>query len=149
MSNTQGFLDLTEQTSPPADAEPGVADAIAQTRALISPRPENVRFGSMTVNAGQSVLIVDADPSRHRVGVAVGALVTGTAVTTLAYLSDRVQDGGLVGGLRYIGAAQLPVLASGSDYLILQTTGALYVTVPASANAPVYVSYFTESYSAA
>lgn len=147
--STQGFLDLTETDASPADSEPGVAELLAAVRANVSRRPENLRLGSFAVNPGQTALIVDGDPSRARAGVAVAAAVSGVAVTTLAFVSDRWIDAGGVGGLRYVEGAQLPVLANGEGYLIFESTSPLYVTVPTTANAPVYVSFFAESYSAA
>jgi hypothetical protein len=148
-TNTNGLLDLTETDSEPADTEPGVADAIAGVRPAVSNRPENVRFGSTPVSPGSCIKLVDGDQSRSRVGVAVASVASGVTSTTLAYLSDRWTDPVAAGGMRYLEGVQLPVINAGSEYLVLETTSSLFVTVPASATDPVYVSFYTESYSAA
>jgi hypothetical protein len=147
--STQGFLDLTEVDTPPDSVdEPNVNDVISAVKPIVSNRPENVMFGTTPINAGQCIQLVSADPSRSRVGVGVAAPASGTTTTTLAYVSDRALDGFRVGGLAYVEGAQLPIVNSGSDYLELQTTSDIWVTVPASATNPVLISFYTESYSA-
>lgn len=147
--SAQGFLDIREDDTAPADTEPGVADVVALLRANLSRRPESTRFGSFPIAPGQCALVLDADPSRARAGVAVASAVTGANASTLAFVSDRWTDPASVGGLRYTEGAQVPILSSGDAYLIMETTSALYVSVPASSQYPVLVSFFAESYSAA
>lgn len=145
--HTQGFLDLSETDSPPAATEAGVAEAIASVGPRTSLRAENIKFGSTPVAAGACVKILDVDPSRARAGVSVAAVDAAVTVSTLVYVSDRWVDPASAGGLRYIEGAQLP--NDSATYLVLETTSALYVTVPATATAPAYVSFWAESYSAA
>lgn len=151
MATPQGFLDLNDETvSPPeAEAEPGVNDILTAVAPQVSNAVASVRFGSTPVNAGQTTKLVDSDPSRTRTLVGVSAVSSTVTATTLAYVSDRPLDGSRAGQLSFLAAVEVPVINSGSDYLEIHSTSELWVTVPATATAPVYVSFITESFSAA
>lgn len=151
MATPQGFLDINNEvdTSPDAESEPGVNDILTAVAPQVSNSVASVRFGSTPVNPGQCVKLIDSDPSRTRSLIGVSALSSTVTATTLAYLSDRPLDGSRAGALAFLAAVEVPVINSGSDYLEIRATSELFVTVPATATAPVYVSFITESFSAA